>query len=99
MFMLKLAFVLTSIIQFGDSLTFREFFACMWGRSMGQITYSKYKVTNLLWFAHLAREFLEVLNYWIVPIYWITQALQSFPGYIWLILKKKKWHFLVLSFS
>ena len=71
-------------------------------RNVWQLTYSKYKVTNLLWFAHLAREFLEVLNCINVPIYWITQALQSFLGWIWLILKiswgNKTWHFLVLSF-
>ena len=44
-------------------------------RDMGQFTYSKFKVTGVLGFAHIGMGIGGgALNYVVVPIQWITKA-------------------------
>ena len=48
-------------------------------------TLPTFKVASLLWCRVLAWEFVEVLNYWDIPIWWITEAIYSFSRWSWLI--------------
>ena len=74
-----------SILIIWHSLIFREFFAYVWLEIWDVLHTPKYKAAYLSWFAAWACEFVEVLNHWVIPIKWITQAFLSFSRWIWLV--------------
>ena len=67
------------------SLILGEFFAYTWLWMWDNLHTLNARLLAYCGFHILAWEFVEVLNYRVVPILWITQALHSLSTWIWLV--------------